>query len=112
MRDAPRRRRECCHAAVNAAVEEGYEAAAVVADKDQLGEMARWLGRSWGAIWKAICRDLFEVAAREVLKCSLSQKERGHLRTLDMRANTRKLQLVLSRSLLCRWQRLASRSRR
>ena len=42
MRDAPRSRRECCHAAVDAAVEEGDEAAAVVDDMDQLGEMARW----------------------------------------------------------------------
>ena len=42
MRDAPRSRRECCHATVDAAVEEGDEAAVVVGDKDQLGEMARW----------------------------------------------------------------------
>ena len=66
MRDAPRSRRECCHAAVDAAVEEGDEAAAVVDDMDQLGEMARWRRRE--EIWEAICRDLFEVAAGEVLK--------------------------------------------
>ena len=41
MRDAPRRRREGLHAAVDAAVEEGVEAAAVVADMEQLGEMTR-----------------------------------------------------------------------
>ena len=67
MRDAPRSRRECCHAAVDATVEEGDEAAAVVDDMDQLGEMARWRrsGERYGK-----CRDLFEVAAGEVLKCS------------------------------------------
>ena len=42
MRDAPRSRRECCHSDVDAAIEEGDEATAVVADMDQLGEMARW----------------------------------------------------------------------
>ena len=69
MRDAPRSRRECCHAAVDAAVGEGDEATAVVDDMDQLGEMARWR-RGQGGIWEATCRDLFEVAAGEVLKCS------------------------------------------
>ena len=58
-------------------VEEGDEAAAVVADMDQLGEMARW--RRKGERYGKRCRDLFEVAAGEVLKCSLSRKERGHL---------------------------------
>ena len=77
MRDAPRRRRERCHAAVDAAVEEGDEAAAVVDDMDQLGEMARW--RMKGERYGKRCRDLFEVAAGEVLKCSLYRKEQGHL---------------------------------
>ena len=77
MRDAPRSCRECCHAAVDAAVEEGDEATTVVDNMDQLGEMARW--RRKGERYGKRCRDLFEVAAGEVLKCSLSRKERGHL---------------------------------
>ena len=57
MRDAPRSRRECCHAIVDAAVEDGDEAAAVVVDKDQLGEMARGrrMGERYGKRYADIC---------------------------------------------------------
>ena len=42
MRDAPHSHRECFHAIVDGTVEKEDEAVAVVVDKDQLGEMARW----------------------------------------------------------------------
>ena len=102
MRDAPRRRREGWHAAVDAAVEGGVEAAAVVADMEQLGEMTRW--RGWGGT--LYYRDLIEVAVGEVLKCSLSRKERGHVlyTGLQTRANSNLfLSLFLSFSLCPTW---------
>jgi len=63
MRDALRRRREGWHAAVDAAGEEGVEAVAVVADMDQLGEMARWRrkGDRYGKRYAGICLEWWPV---------------------------------------------------
>ena len=103
MRDAPCSRRECCHAAVDAAVEEGDEAAAVVDDMDQLGEMARWRRRGrYGKRYAEICLKWRPV---RYLNAAFSERTRPPTcRHACKHAETppTSLSLSLSLSLFCR----------